>query len=232
LSSSATICRGVSDSAVVVVVDGDAVVRVDADRRGDPHPFLGDFPRRQGRVLGECFRRGHGIRAPGPDRNDPVVGLDQIAIARQEICGFDVHDEEHGFQPAQRPVSSPVLDELDDRSFQVAPVLLQLRLEAGEQRERVGGRAGESGKDPVVVQLPDLAGGLLDDGFTEGHLAVAGHYRGVPVADRQNRRCEEHQKGDRIKTAPVTVRADAARDAPSGGHACAPSGTAEGGKEE
>ena len=54
------------------------------------------------------------------------------------------------------------------------------------KREGVGRRAGESGQDPVVVELPDLLGGLLDDGVAERDLAVAGHDGLIPVTHRQH----------------------------------------------
>ena len=52
---------------------------------------------------------------------------------------------------------APVLGELDGGALQVAAVLLELGLEAREEREGVGGRAREAGQDAVVVQPPDLA---------------------------------------------------------------------------
>ena len=59
-------------------------------------------------------------------------------------------------------------------------------LESREQRERVGGRAGKAGQDPVVIEPPDLPGVLLDDRVAEGDLAVAGHH-GLPVVpDRED----------------------------------------------
>jgi len=52
-------------------------------------------------------------------------------------------------------------------------VLLEFRLEALEQRERIGGAAGEAREDAVLVQAPDLACGRLDDDVAERDLAVA-----------------------------------------------------------
>src|SRR5262249_52970274 len=70
--------------------------------------------------------------------------------------------------------------------LEISAVLLQLRLEAREQRERVGGGSGKAGENPIVVEAPDLLGGLLDDGLTEGDLAVAGHHRAVAMADGED----------------------------------------------
>jgi hypothetical protein len=56
-----------------------------------------------------------------------------------------VGDGEHRLEPAQDAVGAPVLGELDRRSDEVALVLVELGLEALEQREGVGGRTGEAG---------------------------------------------------------------------------------------
>src|SRR6476620_9743404 len=75
LSSSATICRGVSDSADVWVVSGsgmatslqffdhNAGVRVDADVSGDLHRLLGYRTRVEIGVVGECLGCGKRVRA-------------------------------------------------------------------------------------------------------------------------------------------------------------------------
>ena len=57
-----------------------------------------------------------------------------------------VGDQQHRFQPAQHAVGAPVLRQFDRGARQVALVLFQLRFEALEQRERVGGAAGEAGQ--------------------------------------------------------------------------------------
>ncbi len=67
------------------------------------------------------------------------------------------------FQPPQAAVGAPVLRELDRGARQIA-VLLQLRFEALEQRERVGGAAGEACQHFTVVQAPHLAGVALHHG--------------------------------------------------------------------
>ena len=68
-----------------------------------------------------------------------------------------VGDREHRLEPAQHAVGAPVLGQLDRRAHQVALVLLELGLEALEQREGVGGGAGEAGQHLVVVQAAHLA---------------------------------------------------------------------------
>jgi hypothetical protein len=54
--------------------------------------------------------------------------------------------QQHRLEAAQHAVGAPVLGELDGGAHQVALVLLELGLEALEQRERVGRGAGEAGQ--------------------------------------------------------------------------------------
>ena len=58
-----------------------------------------------------------------------------------------VGHRQQGLQPPQDPVRPPVLGQLHRGPRQVAPVLLELRLELGEQGEGVRGRAGEAGEN-------------------------------------------------------------------------------------
>ena len=77
-------------------------------------------------------------------------------------------------------------------ALEVAAVLFELGFEAREEREGVGGGAGEAGQDRVVVEPPDLAGALLEDGVAERDLAVAGEHRLVLVADGEDGRRVNH----------------------------------------
>ena len=104
-----------------------------------------------------------------------------------------VEHDQHRLEPPQDAIAAPVLGQLDGRPLEIAAILLELRLEAREQRERVGGRAGEAGENPVVVEPPDLPRALLDDGLAEGHLAVAGQHGAVAVADGKNCRAVKHR---------------------------------------
>ena len=85
---------------------------------------------------------------------------------------------EHRLEPAQHAIRPPVLRELDRGAHEMALVLLELGLESLEQRERVGGRARESGKHLVVIEPADLARRGLDHDVAERDLAVAaqGHF--------------------------------------------------------
>ena len=61
-------------------------------------------------------------------------------------------------------------------------MLLELGLEAREEREGVGGRAREARQHAVVVQLAHLARARLHDRLAERHLAVARHRHLAAVA--------------------------------------------------
>src|SRR5260221_250653 len=88
---------------------------------------------------------------------------------------------------AQKFVGTPVFREFDSGASQVAVILLQLGLETAEQSESVGGRAGKSGKNLVLIKAANLLRPVLDDGFTERDLSVASHDNLVVAADAEHR---------------------------------------------
>jgi hypothetical protein len=139
-----------------------------------------------------AFAAASAYAPPGSDRHDPIVGLDEIAVARQQIRRLAVHDDEHRLEPAEDAIGAPVLGELDRRSLEVPSILFEFRLESREKRERVGRGAGKPGKDAVVVQPADLPRVLFDDGIAEGDLPVAGHHGLAPVPHRQDGGCVKH----------------------------------------
>ena len=94
--------------------------------------------------------------------------------------------QQQRLEAAQAAVGAPVLGELDRGAGQVA-VLLQLGLEALEQREGVGGAAGEAGEDLAVVQAAHLAGVALHDGVAERDLAVAADRDTAVAPDAEDR---------------------------------------------
>ena len=120
-------------------------------------------------------RAGCGLRVwpAGTDRDDAELRLEHVAVAGDDQRCRAVGDGEHRFEPAQHAIGAPILRELDGRARQLALVLVELRLEALEQRERIGGRAGESGQHAILVDAADLARGRLDDDVAERDLAVA-----------------------------------------------------------
>ena len=85
----------------------------------------------------------------------------------------------------KRSVRQSLASSMAERS-QVALVFLELGLEALEQREGVGGAAGEAGEDLVVVQAAHLARVALHHDVAERHLAVAAHGDGAVAADAED----------------------------------------------
>src|SRR5207302_7969321 len=87
-----------------------------------------------------------------------------------------VGDDHQRFEVAQILVGSPVLRELDRGAHQLPVILLELAFKPLEQRESVGGRAGEAADD--ITLLADAADFLrigLHHRIAHRHLAVAGN---------------------------------------------------------
>ena len=172
-----------------------SAVGVDADLAGDRHRLLGDGagvelgvarpapsppPARTARPIRSprCPSSGS-MRSPLPDSRNVAFLSSTTSIASRR----------RRMRSLRQSLASSTADALE-----IAAILLELRLEAREQRERIGGRAGEAGQDAIVVEPADLPGALLDDGLPEGHLAVAGQHRPVAVADRENGRAVNHHE--------------------------------------
>src|SRR4029077_11604072 len=189
LSSSWTICRGVSADMTtldphtlraVQFLDDEVAVGVDADIGGDFERTLGDASRIELRALEQRPRRGQGVLRARTAGGHVVIRLDHIAIARHDEQLVRVTDQQQRLEPSQVAVGAPVLGELDRRTREVG-VLLELRLKALEQRERVGRAAGESRQHPIVGEAAYLARVALHDAVTQRYLAVAPQGDG-PVA--------------------------------------------------
>ncbi len=93
---------------------------------------------------------------------------------------------------------APVLGQLDGGPGEIAAVLLELDLEAGEQGEGVRGGPGEAGQDVPLVEAADLLGRLFEDGLAHGHLAVGGHGRFPLVPDADDGRRADHGFTSRV----------------------------------
>ncbi len=138
------------------------------------------------RVAQQRRRRRLRVRAAAADRRDAFVGLDHVAGAREQEEMLRVADDHQRLQAAQRAVLAPILGQLDGGARKVFE-LGELPLELLEQRDAVGGRAGEAGQHLAAAIFAHLARAVLDDRLVEGHLAVAGD-RQLPVAPhRENR---------------------------------------------
>ena len=136
-------------------------VRVDADLGGDRHRLLGDRARSSVVCCASAFAAASAYAPPDPIPMMPSSGSIRSPVPESRNVDLIVHDDQHRLEPAQHAVGAPVLGQLDRRALEVAAILLQLRLEPREQRERVGRRAGEAGQDLVVVEPADLAGACL-----------------------------------------------------------------------
>src|ERR1039458_4359105 len=164
----------------------DVIVGKDADLAGNFHGLFSDLARRQSCVLGERRRGGGRIRASATDGGDAGVRLNHVALSADEKSLGLVGDQEQSLKLAEHLVGAPVLGQLNRGAANVAVILLQLRFEARKERKRVGRGAGKPGQDLVLVEPPDLAGGVLDDAFPERDLAVSSHYHLVIPANAKN----------------------------------------------
>jgi hypothetical protein len=118
-------------------------------------------------------RSGLRIRTTTADRDQPVLGFEYVAVARDDEGRRAVSHREHRLESAQCPVGAPLLGQFDRGSHEMSGMLLKLTFESLEERERVGRAAGKTGKDLTVVQAPDFAGGRLDHDLAEGDLPVS-----------------------------------------------------------
>ena len=101
--------------------------------------------------VGRAQERPRGRQRVGAARTDGrrvTVGLDHVAGAREHQRLVVVGHQQQRLQPAQHPVGAPILGQLDGGAGEVPAVLLEPRLELLEQRDAVGGGAGEPGHDP------------------------------------------------------------------------------------
>jgi hypothetical protein len=107
---------------------------------------------RQLGVLEQRARRALRIGAAAADGDDAVLRLEHVAVAGDDQRGFAVGHRQHGLQPAQDAVGAPVLGQFDGRAHEIALMLVELGLEALEQREGIGRAAGEAGEDLPLVE--------------------------------------------------------------------------------
>ncbi|MPN14472.1 hypothetical protein SDC9_161799 [bioreactor metagenome] len=74
-----------------------------------------------------------------------------------------IRHREHGLEPTQHAVGTPVLGEFDGTAKHIALVFVELGLKTFEQGEGVRGTASESGQDASLVKRTHLACRRLDD---------------------------------------------------------------------
>src|ERR1700730_2012487 len=88
---------------------------------------------------------------------------------------------------AERAVLAPFFGQLDRRLLQVAGMFLEFAFEPFEQSNCVGGRAGKTGNDLIVVEPARFAGGMFHDVIAHGYLAIGDEYDFVVLTHAQNR---------------------------------------------
>ena len=125
--------------------------------------------------------------APAADAHDAVRGLEDVARARELVGDAAVRDEDERLEAPQVLVRAPRLRQIDARARELAGVLLELLLEALEEREGVGRGPGEAHED-VVADAAHLARVALDDNVAHGDLPVADHHHLAAAAHAQDRR--------------------------------------------
>src|SRR5205814_890159 len=167
------------------LLDHDVAIGVDADVGRDRHGLAGDRLGVELAVEQSAGRRQRVIAA-GPYSHRAAFRLEHVAGAGEHQRNLLVGDDHHGFEPPQVAVGAPVLGEFDRRAGELAGILLELGLEPLEQREGVGGRAGEARDDLALAEAAHLLGVRLDDGLPDAHLAVARDDDRTVLADGQD----------------------------------------------
>ncbi len=124
-------------------------------------------------IVDERARRRQREITPRSDRGDAALGFEHVAVAGDDERHFLVGDDHHRFEVAEIFVGPPVLGEFDRGAKQLAVVAFELGFEPLEQREGVGGRAGETADDAAVVETAHLAGVGLHHRLAHRYLAVA-----------------------------------------------------------
>ena len=192
--------------------DRDLAVRVDADVGGDRERFRDDRARVELGVVEQRARRGLRVRAAGADREQPCSGSITSPLPEMISDWRVVRDDQQRLEPAQHAVRAPVLGELDRGAREVA-VLLELRLEALEQRERIGRAAREAREHLAVMQPAHLARVALHHLIAERDLAVAADRDAAVATHANDRRAVKRRSRHRLLVigAEAQGRADARR---------------------
>ena len=192
------------------------LVGVDAQVAGDHQRLLDDLLGGERRMLQQRARRRLRIGTARADGDDAELGLEHIARPGDDQRRRRVGHGKHRLQPPQHAVRSPILGQFDGRPRQVALVLLELGLEALEQRERVRRGAGESRQHALVIKPAHLARARLDDDAAERDLSVAAQRHGAVAPHRKYGRSVKLFHGREISTSKRRLARAASRIKRSG----------------
>src|SRR5215472_17778055 len=102
---------------------------------------------------------GERVRPTGPDRRGAEVRLDDVPCPAEDEGPLDVGHDQQRLEPPEEAVGAPVLPQLHAGPGEVGLVLLELRLEALEEGEGVGGAPGEASEDAAVTEPAHLSCG-------------------------------------------------------------------------
>src|SRR5450759_5172532 len=153
--------------------DGDIRVGIDADLGGDLECFSHDVARGKIRILEERAGRCERVGAARSDREDAIVGLDDVARSRDDETMLPIGYREQSVKAPQHAIAPPVLRQLHRCTLQISGIALELFLELLEKRERVRRRAREPGEQLATVQRTHLLRVRLHHGLSNGDLSVA-----------------------------------------------------------
>src|SRR5260370_36989771 len=87
----------------------------------------------------------------GTDSHQTVVRLNDVAIAGKNESALGIGNDQQGFQVAKSAILTPFLRQFNRGFLQIPGNLLQLAFEAFKKCNRVGGGAGETSYDLVIV---------------------------------------------------------------------------------
>ena len=146
-----------------------------------------DFGGGKCRVVDECARGRLRVRSPGTDCHDALFGLEHVTRTGHDEGRCAVGHGEHRLETPQDTIRPPVLGELDSRAGKVPLVLVELRFEAFEQRERIGGRARKPRQHTITVEAAHFARGRLHDDVSKRYLSVAAERDCAVSANGENR---------------------------------------------
>mmetsp|Transcript_61863 Transcript_61863/g.137859 ORF Transcript_61863/g.137859 Transcript_61863/m.137859 type:complete len:231 (+) Transcript_61863:394-1086(+) len=123
--------------------------------------------------------------AAGTNPNDPILGLDDVAIAREGERDGGICNDHDGLEPPQVLVHSPRF-----RHLHAGPrclrMLLQLHLKSLEQCHRVGRRTGKA-RNHSFLEGTDLARVPFHHMAAERDLSVPDDEHLVVLAHREDR---------------------------------------------